>query len=96
MTVLHAKHEPYWDSGHLGEVVAEMVIAGAPTIRAVQQGEGLYALEGSHRIAAAWHLGLIPKVILLEPDLDLPERVPEGLPAWEFPHLLALRERAFS
>ena len=68
MRNIFAKHEPYWDTGHLGDVVEDMKTQGAPTIRAVEFEGDLYATEGSHRIASAHHLGLIPKIILEESE----------------------------
>ena len=55
MTVIYAKHEPYED-GHLGDVIAEMQLAGTPTLRCVEWRDGYYALGGSHRLAAAFIL----------------------------------------
>lgn len=62
-----AKHEPYTD-GHLGKVTAEMRQKGPPTINVVDWRGDLYAFEGSHRLAAAHHLGLIPVLVPHYPD----------------------------
>lgn len=35
----------------------------------------LYALEGSHRLAAAHHLGLIPKFVVEIPDIMVGSRI---------------------
>ncbi len=99
MTTVLAKHDPYWATGHLGNVIAEMRLAGAPTLRVMAWRGRLCALEGSHRLAAAHHLGLIPKVIILEPDTAASDawldRLMPTLPAYEFPYVLALSEGAF-
>jgi hypothetical protein len=62
-----AKHEPYTD-GHLGKVVAEMKERGAPIINVVEWRGDYYATEGSHRLAAAYHLELMPVLIVCVPD----------------------------
>ena len=56
------------DAGNLVDVVRKMETRGAPTIKAVFDGEAYYALEGSHRIAAAKILGLIPIIAKMEPE----------------------------
>jgi len=48
------------DSGHLQSVAATMQALGAPKIRVVDCGDHYEALEGSHRIAAAATLGIVP------------------------------------
>src|ERR1035437_1859173 len=63
-----AKHDPYYSTGHLGEVVAEMKVLGPPTINVIDYRGDYYALEGSHRLAAAYFLGLVPNIKVLEPD----------------------------
>lgn len=69
MATIYAKHEPYGD-GHLSAVIAEMRLAGSPTIRCVEYRGSIYALDGSHRLAAAHFLRLPIKVVLLCPDAD--------------------------
>ncbi len=55
------------NADHLEMVKAEMATLGAPIIRAVHFGEGVYvALEGSHRIVAAAELGLEPIIDEIE------------------------------
>ena len=56
------------DPVHLAKVQAEMVTLGAPTIRAICTDPGsLYvALEGSHRLRAAYALGLTPGIEEIE------------------------------
>jgi hypothetical protein len=84
-----AKHEPYAD-GHLGDVTNEMRRRGAPTINVIEWRGEFYATEGSHRLAAAHHLGLFPALIVSTPDHiepgdeDFWERVKTTLPhyAW--------------
>ena len=58
------------DPDHLADVVAEMAVRGAPVIRAIRdECQGLIvALEGSHRINAAMHLGLSPVWQMLADD----------------------------
>lgn len=91
MITIIAKHAPY-DDGHLGSVMREMERRGAPTIRCLQFAGRWYALEGSHRLAAAHALGLAPRIIDVLPGLPAPGRqYPsgslDGLTAW---HLGAL------
>lgn len=58
--VLFAPHEPSPD--HLRVVVAQMRRLGPPRLRAVwrRKAGAWYAIEGSHRSAAAKHLGMVP------------------------------------
>jgi len=65
---IFAKHDPYWNTGHLGEVTAEMETFGPPSIRVVEWRGELFAVEGSHRLAAAHALGLVPNVIVEHPE----------------------------
>jgi hypothetical protein len=99
MTIIFAKHEPY-DDGHLGRVAFDMDVMGPPTIKAIRFGNELYALEGSHRLALAHHHKIIPKVIILEPDIagcdDFFERIRDTLPKYEFEYLLILEEKLFN
>lgn len=95
MTRIFAKHLPYED-GRLGEVGLYMDYAGAPTITAMMIGGSLFALEGSHRLAQAHYRGIIPKIIILEPDIQAYGRpAPINLPQYEFPYVLALFEENF-
>lgn len=94
MTTVKAKHPPYED-GHLGEVIDDMKLAGPPTIRVVKFQDEFYALEGSHRLAAAHYLGLNPKVVIEESAADaLPDhhwkKVSKTLPEYDFDHVLKL------
>lgn len=90
-----AKHPPY-DDGHLGPVLDEMVLTGSPTIRCVRVGDKVWAaLEGSHRLAAASILGLSPKIVVLQPELEAydPGRestVLRDLPAYRFSEVWVL------
>ncbi|MFM7011394.1 MAG: hypothetical protein ACKO0Z_19050 [Betaproteobacteria bacterium] len=59
-TTIIAPHNT--ESAKLASVIAEMQVLGAPTIKAVDCGDYWLALEGSHRIAAAQQLGLIPTI----------------------------------
>lgn len=54
------------DADKLQEVIAEMRRLGSPTIRAVDCGDYLMALQGTHRIAAAAALDMPLNLILLE------------------------------
>jgi hypothetical protein len=95
ITLIHAKHLPYND-GHLGEVLDTMQHAGPPTIRTIIHGKHLIALEGSHRLAGAHILGLIPKLVILEPDLNQGpldnffNQAIATLPVWQFPFVWKL------
>jgi PadR family transcriptional regulator PadR len=66
-----AKHEA--DPERYRGVLEEMRELGPPTIRCVEFRGQLYALEGSHRLAAAWALELCPILDIVEPDFPLSE-----------------------
>lgn len=68
MATIYAKHEPY-DTGHLAIVLDEMRLTGSPTIHCVKYDGMIFALDGSHRLAAAHILGLPVKVVLFDPDI---------------------------
>lgn len=53
---------------HLEAVTEVMRTKGAPTIRAWWTGEQYYALEGSHRLAAAQALGLVPEIVEIDAE----------------------------
>ena len=59
---------------HLAEAVRVSVVAqqmrhmGPPTILAIEAEGKVLALEGSHRLAAARHLGVEPRVVLVPHD----------------------------
>lgn len=59
------------DDKHLANVTKEMQTLGAPSIRAIYDGEMYYALEGSHRLLAAKNLGLIPNIIEVDYNDDI-------------------------
>lgn len=63
---IYAIHAP--DEIKLEGVIAEMKTLGAPQLHVVACGDYLMALEGSHRLAAAHALGLIPELIIHEQD----------------------------
>ena len=65
--IVYAKHLPYSDD-HLARVIADMRRLGAPSLRCVRYRGHVIAIEGSHRLAAAHHLGLVPLLRLLPPD----------------------------
>lgn len=49
-------------------VAREMERLGPPTIRAILSGGRLYAIEGTHRLAAAQSLGLQPTIVVVADD----------------------------
>lgn len=59
------------DPSHLAEVRAAMEQLGAPTIRAIDAGDHLIAIEGSHRIQAAHDLGLAVNVEIVDEDGEI-------------------------
>lgn len=63
-----AKHEPYYDTGHLGVVVEQMKELGPPTINVVEWRGDYFATEGSHRLYAAHMLGLMPELVVSDPE----------------------------
>ena len=69
-----AKHEA--DPGRYTGVLEDMRDLGPPTIRCVEFRGELYALEGSHRLKAAWELELCPTIETVEPDFPLSEADP--------------------
>lgn len=91
MKTIYAKHEPY-NNGHLGEVVEEMKLTGAPTIRCVKFDDNYFAVEGSHRLASADILGLCPKIVLLKQDTsEMTEywrSVAKTLPSYDYDHVM--------
>lgn len=71
MTAIVAINEA--DATHLVEVVAEMQVRGAPVLRCIRdEAQGvILALEGSHRLAAAHQLGLVPVLQMVGDDDEL-------------------------
>lgn len=61
------------DPAHLEAVKAEMETLGSPTIRAIDAGDHLIAVEGSHRLRAAEELGISVNIVVLDEadDIDL-------------------------
>lgn len=61
------------DQAKLEGVKAEMATLGSPTIRAIDGGDHLIAIEGSHRLRAAEELGLPVNIQVIgdEADIDL-------------------------
>jgi hypothetical protein len=97
---IYAKHPPY-NNGHLGEVVRDMELEGSPTIRAVEYKGELFATEGSHRLAAAHHLKVVPKIVIEEEIKDdglnfFWDQVKKRLPRYCFDNLLVLDLRRFN
>lgn len=56
------------DAAKLESVKVEMTRLGRPTIRVVDCGDHLMAIEGTHRLAAAADLGIVPDLTILEQD----------------------------
>lgn len=70
MTTTIALMHKHYDVQHLADVVAQMQVMGAPTIKAVWlECHGVWAaLEGCHRIRAAAKLGLAVEIDEVEYD----------------------------
>lgn len=70
MTMIRIATINHPDPTHLAAVRAEMLRLGAPTVRVVRdEAQGLYlALEGSHRLAAARELGIVPILQVIPED----------------------------
>lgn len=68
ITKINALHKINKNSKHYAEVKAYMIENGSPTIHVCDNGNGIYALEGSHRIAAAYELGIMPIFEEVEAD----------------------------
>lgn len=69
MTTVYAIHAP--EPKHLAKVINDMRKLGAPTIKVVDCGDYLFALEGSHRLAAAAKLGLAPNFDVIGQDDEI-------------------------
>jgi DNA-binding LacI/PurR family transcriptional regulator len=69
MKTIYTIHAP--EASKLEAVKAEMLKLGAPTIRAVDCGDYLMALEGCHRIAAAHALGIEPEMVIYAQDDEI-------------------------
>jgi len=67
--MIYAIHAPTPDK--LADVIEQMRSLGAPTIRVVNCGDFYMALEGSHRLAAAAELGLVPELVIYEQDDEI-------------------------
>lgn len=67
-TRIFAMHKINKNSSHYAGVKSYMIENGAPVIKVCDNGNGLYALEGSHRIAAAHELGLMPEWDYVDAD----------------------------
>ena len=69
MTII-TQHTP--DEEKLKKIIEKMKILGAPTIKMFRDCfNNILSLEGSHRIAAAHALGLVPKIEFLALDDDV-------------------------
>ena len=69
MITVYAIHAP--EARKLETVKAEMQMLGAPTIRVINCGDHYRAIEGSHRLAAAADLGIIPNFVVIEQDDEI-------------------------
>jgi hypothetical protein len=59
------------DAEHLAKVIETMRAKGAPTIRVIDVGGGVYAaIEGCHRLAAAKVLDLEPAIEVVDGNDD--------------------------
>lgn len=76
VVILKAPHEPFY----MDDVVEQMKVLGAPRIRAVWRGDHWQALEGSHRIAAARILCLLPRIVPMRLGDKFSHDVDEVLP----------------
>lgn len=99
MTTIYAKHEPY-DAPHFFQVWNEMQLCGAPTVRCVRHDGKLYALDSSHRLAAAHRLCLPVKVVVEQVDCGEElsafwRRVAPDRPAYDFVDATCLELEAF-
>lgn len=99
---IYAKHEPY-DDGHLGEVLNDMEVAGQPTIRVMKFNSLYCAIEGSHRLAAAYYNDLEPKIVVEIADIPTSSEIEsyfmsliKRLPYYDFPHVHILNLEQFN
>lgn len=75
-----------------------MEVAGQPTIRVMEYGGELFALEGSHRLCAAHLAGIEPKLVVEIPEVDFPidrQKIIDKLPIYDFEHAHVLWLRRF-
>lgn len=68
MITIYTIHAP---TDRLASVISEMEFMGAPTIRVVDCGDHYIALEGSHRVAAAHALDLMPVLDIFAQDDEI-------------------------
>lgn len=68
------------DENRVNQIIEEMEILGAPTLRAIDTSYGLIAIEGNHRLEAAWRLEIEPEIIILEDDNEMIEHDIPDLP----------------
>lgn len=67
--IIRTPHAP--DPDHLEDVRERMAELGPPRIHAYYDTEIYWALEGSHRVAAAHDLGLRPELVLMDPEDEI-------------------------
>lgn len=101
MKVVYAKHLPY-KNGHYSTVFKEMELNDdGPIIRVIQIDENEYcAVEGSHRLACAFFLKKIPRLIVLTPDeqglsFEFWTNIKLKLPKYKFDSVLVMEEKNF-
>jgi len=62
----------HYDENHLAEVVAEMRIAGTPTIKVTVVDDDTYqAIEGCHRLRACEILGVVPEIMVIDDSVSI-------------------------
>lgn len=69
MTTIYTIHAP--NAEKLEMIKSQMLALGCPTIRVVDCGDYMMALEGSHRVAAAHALGLKPDLVVFAQDDEI-------------------------
>lgn len=99
MKKVYAKHEPY-TNGHLKKIYDEMELSN-PIIRVVEFDGDYMAIEGSHRLYCSYTMGVIPRLIVLESELEgIPDshwkRIKDTLPVYEFDYVMVLTENEFN
>ena len=68
MNLIFAPHKIDYKSPQYQDVEKAMITLGAPTIRVIDCVDYYGAIEGSHRLAAAEALGLVPYVQIMNED----------------------------
>jgi hypothetical protein len=66
MATIYAPHKIDRQSDHYREVKEYMMAHGSPVIRVVEDGDRYLAIEGSHRLAVAYDLGITPIIVTVD------------------------------